>query len=612
MSKYTEDAKYDNLIRRVNAKSLKPIEFNPEIAKEITELSKDFITVDYKSDKWESLITLAKKEQSDALILALANSKNIPEEYISQLYDMTNYSQATLLLSSDYTPHHIISEILDVMMDEKRLENEGEYYSKRVISAFCSEYSLEYLEDYNYLPFAFLDDKTGATRELEYYLENKNNEFFKKDIPEQFLFNIAQNKKISAHIRDKAFDIAFDPDVTDNLTDHMKKEYYKMCADAIFDITPKTDEEKVMYKKALSNKIWNPKTLPESCQIDFIDRYSKHSNSDPQNILYQIIENTPHKKVVTEAMYKIHTPFLSDSICVNYKRLDNEIMSHLLSFTEPQNLAQVFIKSSQHNHYSDGIILEFSNIKNFYVNLSIIMSQDASASQIDNVINRCVDNTRKRQLEYMRCIRDVCYNFSYRKNGEKILQFVALNLANKDEIPSHLKEVFKEYINENKPERWYAIYNNEYYILENLFKTLRKEFPEFNKLTDVLENKTNEIKKDSALITKYSYIFDIYNKEPSTDVPYSNINMDELCELTKKEQKEFIKDLSTIGNEKIALNIADAIFDKISSYKNRFESHTKMKLIYQLTDLYNESLKVYNKQVDKVINKDLEEKEIEK
>ena len=37
-----------------------------------------------------------------------------------------------------------------------------------------------YLEDYNYLPFAFLDDKTGATRELEYYLENKNNEFFKK------------------------------------------------------------------------------------------------------------------------------------------------------------------------------------------------------------------------------------------------------------------------------------------------------------------------------------------------------------------------------------------------------------------------------------------------
>ena len=79
--------------------------------------SKDFITVDYKSDKWESLITLAKKEQSDALILALANSKNIPEEYISQLYDMTNYSQATLLLSSDYTPHHIISEILDVMME---------------------------------------------------------------------------------------------------------------------------------------------------------------------------------------------------------------------------------------------------------------------------------------------------------------------------------------------------------------------------------------------------------------------------------------------------------------------------------------------------------------
>ena len=80
MSKKTENTKYDNLVGRINANSPRKIEFNPEIAKEIVALSYDDITITYKSDKWDSLMELLEKENSDAMILALANCPHFPKE----------------------------------------------------------------------------------------------------------------------------------------------------------------------------------------------------------------------------------------------------------------------------------------------------------------------------------------------------------------------------------------------------------------------------------------------------------------------------------------------------------------------------------------------------
>ena len=85
----------------------------------------------------------------------------------------------------------------------------GEKFSSKAITLLCQTMSEEEQAKLDFMPFYYIKSDCKVIEELETFLNNKNNTFFKRGIPEKFTTTIASNNEIPNHIRNKAFEIGY-------------------------------------------------------------------------------------------------------------------------------------------------------------------------------------------------------------------------------------------------------------------------------------------------------------------------------------------------------------------------------------------------------------------
>ena len=603
---HLEYQKYNNWVRMIYDNYFPPLKFDVDIAKEISFLRDDAIVKTYDENKWNSLIDIASEKESAALVLALVNCKHFNEECFNKLYKKLDDKLLNCLLTSEYVPDDIIKDITTKIIDKDRLETEGKDYSQKVINFLCTN---PLLTKYNYLPLKYLDKSSEIAKHLSEYLENQD--FFKEDVPYDFVLNIAQNEKLTDNIRDKAFDIGYDPETIDNMTNYMRKEQYKMCADTLFDcsLDINNNQDKKILDAVYINRVWDIKNLPESCQLDFIDRYFNRNidNKYIENILTNMLRYTEEPNVLVYAINKLHsTHLIKNGIMKNARILTDSVIKEMLKIIPAQDTVLAFTQSLFHNQYSDTIFHIFLNsVNDINMNRAMIASVYTTPNQIDMLMSdKRIKAKYKKVFEYLGFVRKYCLKSLPVKKSEKILM-KATQLFVNNETDTEMTE--NKYVLCNKlnvSEQWFALKPAEYEILKEMFKELKDNFPNFTHITNKLEEKTNRVYKQSEFVFKYPNIFTTdYNYTQKFPVPFSFFDVEKLCDMNENERNEFIKDLSMLeAGDSIASYIISQLDKKFYElHFSSFNSHNELNLIYRLVDVYNTALEIYDKQYEKEI-----------
>ena len=263
-------------------------------------------------------------------------------------------------------------------------------YSRNVI-----EYIIDSKKSYNFAELAYTSNTSYIKSLIE---ENPENE--------TMMQMIANNQNISEKIRDKAFDNC-DWNGVYFKTEHMNKLIYQSIVQTVFDLKFDKDigyKRQEMFEK-LVYKI-SRKELPESCQIDLVNRCNDISSTEHIELL-STLANVANSKLILDmiwdkGVYKLKTLVAENENSSNEHKMD--MMKKYMAEYTPKNPYIVSQLTDKMAHFINKAVLtkemyeellyddnfkENSQIRNSIINspLSLInvLSKLSNSEKIDDI-----------------------------------------------------------------------------------------------------------------------------------------------------------------------------------------------------------------------------------
>lgn len=542
-------------------------------------------------EEWNHMIDNAlmtdgyNTEPNYAIIMAMIHSPDFPERCMWRLFD--ELDDVMLLLTSDYIKEDLIYEIFSLYDTEFHdiIVDQGMDFSDTVLDFLCFELSDKEIEqDLKYIPFEFLSKDSKRLPELVDLLDNTD-----MSIPETLTMSVADNVRFPDAIRNKAFDRGYNPLQSNNHTEHIMRELYKVYADTVFDINPETSEESKMVKEARHRLLEYTKynRLPESCQLDLIERCGKDGYSD--DIAFEVIRHTQYPSVMSTALSVLDIKNLPEIVLENPTAIGNSAMEKLLLKVFPENTKEAFIKAMFHNPFSMDVVYKFIDLDDINVKRAIVCSYESSANQVDAVLHDSFEKPYYREMLYLKELRNVCVNFVNENNIQKIISTGLLKMASKDKHTS--VDVFKtrsaliDSITKQKQTHWSNLYNNDRMVLTKTLNMLYKNFPEFQDITKQLQEKVDRTYKITQLSHKYTDIFLHHSNRKEEDLPFNTFNIQKFLDMSKEQKKEFINDIKEINDSVLTCKIMNTIED--ACYEANCYQDDVATVIGECNELYN-------------------------
>lgn len=559
MSAYEEKPSFDKLLEVLREEIGCDLDIDAETIKIVSEIKDHEKAKHFTMEQWDNLITNAIDDENYFVIMAMIHSEDFPERGMWRLFD--ELDDTIPLLTSDYIKEDLIYEIFSMYNDEfyDILIDQGLDFSDTVLDFLCFELSDKELEeDLKYKPFEFLSKDSKRLPELVDLLNNTD-----MHIPESLTMAVADNLRLPDAVRNKAFDRGYNPLQSNNHTEYIKTELYKVYADTVFDINPENAEEEVMAIEAKSRLMDFARNnrLPESCQIDLIQRCGKDKYYN--DIAFEIIKHTKYSSVLSTAQKVLDDTRLSEKIISNPTAIGNSVMEKLLSDIYPQNLQHPFIEAIFHHPFSEDIVNAFINLDNVDVKRAIVCSYESSANQVDSVLHDSWEKPYYRELLYLKELRNVCVNFVHENNIQKIISTGLLEMINDEKNPtlkfSKTCSTLRDSIKKQKSTHWSNVYNNDRMVLTNVLSMMYKNYPEFQHITKKLQEKVNRTYNITQLSHKYTDIFICNNSRQEQDVPFNMFNIPKFLDMSETQKKEFINDIKNINDIALSEKIMDDI-----------------------------------------------------
>ena len=533
------------------------IDLDPHTMDFILEVKDEKRASSFTTEEWAEKVVEATEYDNKTMIMALINSPYLPESCQWQLFD--EMDETDILLTSEHLKNDLIYEIYsyygydfkDIVLEQ------GRNFSNKVLDFLCFDlrrYDLENVLEFT--PFEFLKNNTDTLNKINKILGDGN-------VPEKLSIAIAENVNLPERVRNQAFDIGYNPSRLSASTEHMLTELYKMYADTVFDIIPQTDEEVKTIKNTTHKLTYytSYNRLPESCQIDLIERCARDKMHD--DIALRVIHNTKYPSVLATAQKSLNIENLSQKILENPTAINNKVMEELLKSVRPQDLKVAFVQAVFKHPFSQEIIEQFINSGNISVKRAIVCSYESSANQVDAVLHDSYGKKHYRELLYLKDLRNTCVNFVDADNIQNIMSTALLEFMEKEQSREKAMPVFKslkEAIFSEEPNNWSILYNNDKMALKRVLTSLNKNFPEFKDITEKLLKKVEKTYMNSKLVLEYK---DILNgrgtKQQQFDVPFDYFDVKAFIRLTEDKQKEFIMKIKENGDLEMCKKISNDI-----------------------------------------------------
>lgn len=585
---------YSKLVELANKNSIGDIGFDEKIAKEIDDLNNDKIASTYTPIKWMLLEKMVFEKESIPLLLAIIKCSYTPENIFYDIKNKMDKSMWYMLGFGENIPNDIIDELMTNKDFQESVYTIPGFYSKKTLKYLCVNADLKTLDEMCYAPFVYYEDNEVLDK-LNKMLDNENDMFFKDEVPEK-LASIIANSGLPDEIRNKAFDIAYDPDNLKMPTPYMVSKLYATCSDALFECNESDDSVERKATVTASNKIRTlmlNEFLPVSYQMDFMNRYTDKTTAPVYEALSTILQKTQSTNIIEEAMSNssIRSSFIS-SISSNKFMFTDKSIRLLLEKSGPGLIKDIFVASLQKHIMSSELIDKFLNLNDKFVNIGIIMSKQILEKDKAKAKKHEVPSVRK-DLEFLYSAQKL---MSYSHNLGETLRFYILDkVLNKHKyqpVSEEVVSVFKNKIYQENINKWCYIDKLEYTHIKKFTDILEEEHPRCINIINDVRNKLEETYRISQLMDKYPDLFVKYRcevefKESHTiyDTPFKYIDTDKLCDLTNEQLKEFGEDLIWCKSK----DTFEAVISRIEQLKvmNEWESDELFRKIYKLSDLYD-------------------------
>ena len=599
-------------------------EFSEEFVQELLNLKDPDITINYDDTDWKRLLNLYEETESFGLIKCLYQCKHLPEEYFIQLFEMQAEEEFDdLCLLSEYVPEQAVKTVMRIREDDLDLMimDNASAYSTNAMDMLCDLIDSETMKKMKYIPYSFLKKDTNYIRILPEMIKNTGDVYFYGNTPPDFLTAIINNHNMPDKIRNLAFDEEYSVDNIEKPTQHMVKEIYPSLADAVFEIENDTPETGIIIHEA-HRKIKDyikGNILPESCQLDYLHRFSEKSFSN-FFVMNEILRSTKSPTVFRTAYTT--KPSFKEEILKRPEMIDNFLWIELLKTESADFLKLPFLNSVFENDLSYGVQMEFLKLEDPYIYRAMVTTDKSDISHfvLMNINN---DTPLHKEIKFLIDLKEVV-SFLPSEIGRKIMASATQKFLNLDIQQNHLynttRAELSEKLDEFKPFEWPSICQVDYEFLRDEFKRQSNEFSEFEYVNNFLKNKLEETYVRSQLIEKYPHIFftkidDVIKKEhPSyiyaanqNDINCKFIDIDAICNLSENDMREFIEDIKQTDNQ-----------DLLKEFKSVIESHCSCLYseqdnmfirIYKLADLYDlvdNKLKEIDKEIKEKLTDDLE------
>ena len=597
-------SKFGNIIaiNDINLKNYKRLLDDEEMAKAIFETSNFDITKNYQKEDWKKVCKMAIEKDSLPLKLAIIKSENVPPMFISELMHYLNHDERfyaflakniSLDLFFNTKDYYSLSELHNFLYEY------GEKFSSKAITLLCQTMSEEEQAKLDFMPFYYIKSDCKVIEELETFLNNKNNAFFKRGIPEKFTTTIASNNEIPNHIRNKAFEIGYNLAELHTMTPEMVDTVYRSCTEAIFMPDDGSDKMKEM-KKALHSELSSMVCcdfLTEGQQLDYIEQSASTKTLD--NTTYDtIIRNTKFPDVLKVAIYHLERDLL-DKMADNDKAVTCDVIKEALHAYESKHLSTLYTSAvfrSATDHYLLSPFMQQNDI-------SIFRAVMTSCQTPNAVANSIVDHTKhmkyNEELSFLRDFRERIIDSIPSPNREKIMKFTTSIFINQD-IDFRGKGIYSpkltpfyvllRELDSNCKEQWFPFTKEESNLLKLILKNLGQKYPRFkNNICKPILRQLETVEKDSQIVQEYPNIFVINNEDVFAKhlerMPFTHINFDEIYNMSDKDMQRFIQVVSECDNP----SIPDLLFSQIFRETNlmTIDDDILYQRLYKSVDLFN-------------------------
>lgn len=557
MSLYKVKPNYQRLYESLFDNYGYSVDVDPHTMDFILEIKDEKKASSFTEEEWSEKVVEATEYDNKAMMMALINSPYLPESCQWQLFD--EMDETDILLTSKHLKSALIYEIYSYYgSDFKNIVLEqGRHFSNKVLDFLCFDLKRDDLENVlEFTPFEFLHNSPDTL--------NKINRILSKDnIPEKLSIAIAENVNLPESVRNQAFDIGYNPSRLSSSTEHMLTELYKTYAETVFDVVPQTNEEAKAIKSATDKLTYyaSYNHLPESCQIDLIERCAKDKMHD--SIALRVIYNTKYPSVLATAQKSLSIENLSQKILENPTAINDKVIRELLKDADSKKLNSAFVQAIFKRSFSQEVVEDFIENGNISIKRAIVCSYKSTPNQVDTVLQNSVGKKHYRELLYLKELRDTCINFVDADNIQNIMSTALLGIMKKEHNKEKAMPTFKalrEAISSEEPQKWSTLYQNDQIALNRVLTNLHKSFPEFQDITEKLLNKVEKTYINSKLVLKYKDILKGRGtKQEQFDVPFDYFDVKSFIELTEDKQKEFIKEIKENGDAEICKKISNDI-----------------------------------------------------
>lgn len=620
-NRYNDDSyeKYHNFIKTINSNFSYEIIYNKEIIDEIIAFNDVEKVSQYSSAKWAELFSLFVKsdinELSFGLLAKMVQSEYMPQEFFTDFIDYVDVNCLDILLTSEYVPDCVIAEIINLIPNfPDILYRNGYNFSQNVFEYLIVTLEYEDMKKLNFLPFMFLTLDTATEMKLFDILDGKKNLYYDSELDDNFTSAICANENLFDEIRNKAFDMGYNPSIIQNYTKHMIEEIYKTYADVIFEITPiDNDEIGVVFKaQEILFKLSYRNLLPESCQIDFVSRYKDNCIEQAERVLEAILYNTTSDAVLQETLNTTEKVFsmllknkfggLTEEICKKDNEMKKTIVKNGLS-----KLYKPFMFSVFERKFSPDTLKYFSSRGIYYVPEAIMLSNKISEKDEHDLLSNSLCEEDYLHLDLLRKLKHTLNEVFDNPNKEKILMFAENEFLKQEKISDaydkpeiKCREYLSEKINNYRPYKWYPIKENEYQKLKTKISEFKEEYSSIDKpinlikMLESVEKRLDKVYEASKLSEKYPDIF-ITNYDLSTPtttdtlhcVPYDEIDVEKLLSLSDEKLKELMEDVKRYSNPNICNNITRTIITHCNASYDFYTQYKIAEMLYKLNDFFN-------------------------
>lgn len=364
-------------------------------------------------DEWNDIYLQAKDDEK--VLEFLISRKECPYSIIKKMIDApTTNHFANKLLTLDCLREEDIKKLLTrqgaphiASVLKKSMLDGISPYSQNVI-----EYMINTNQTYDYAELVYT---TNSEHIRKLILENSENE--------KMMQMIANNINISEKIRNKAYEYC-DWNNVYSKTEDMNKLLYQSITQTLFELKPETDTagtQQIVYEKLL--QMICKKELPESCQIDLINRSKELHPTQRVDLLLNIVENTD-SRLILSMIWDVNIYRLRSAVSENPNATDEQKITMLKEFInsynpdDPYSTTQLSFKINDiidTTTLTDDIYSALLDKKFNYHTLDYIISSEFTPMKILKDLSKGKVNTIKQEQAkiYFHCRENGIKDFAY-------------------------------------------------------------------------------------------------------------------------------------------------------------------------------------------------------